>query len=568
MIQMPAPPRVNVQPINVQGFSPGAQMASVIGNLAPFLMDSYLKGQQRRTERDAKTQLADLLAESMAPRDQQNVVANQQAFGPQVVTEQVTPTPAEIQANVLRGMLASENPLIQEMGVQRNLDRIFAAPTEQWETVQDPLGRGGVGRVSSTTGELKNYQGPGDTVEDLSAEEVAQLNLPKGTVAQRVNGQLKIAHKPEDVDTKAALRNELLPEVPLPTSDVGEVVEGTQAPEGVRYAESVLSYWQAVNAKFEQNDAHDEDSRNEVRKNIMDAQRELQDALSPDPAFAGQAAINQQFSVVAELGKKIAAGEPISEMDVRKYDLARSRLQMGTPYVDRKTGETTILRMQLDPELFPPISKAKIIGRPGVEVPAETTSVSVEEQQPEARFSKEDPDLEQVAGEIEADLKNIPKDAPKIPNIPQGSRQTIRVVEEGKDLKAPLRAFLNEASHIIAEADGAGENIFGWIGWGKTSDVGGWLRQVPGFSHWGMRAVHLEKVLLELHLALAKPKLEESKFSNFEREIIGKIVGTLSPSASEEEIRLSLTRLANLLEGQYQDTLPEWMPQQTDLMVE
>jgi hypothetical protein len=62
--------------------------------------------------------------------------------------------------------------------------------------------------------------------------------------------------------------------------------------------------------------------------------------------------------------------------------------------------------------------------------------------------------------------------------------------------------------------------------------------------------------------------LEESKFSNFEREIIGKIVGTISPSASEKEIRLSLTRLANLLEGQYRDTWPEWMPQQTDLMVE
>ena len=158
MIQMPAPPRVNLQPINVQGFSPGAQMASVIGNLAPFLMDSYLKGQQRRTERDAKTQLADLLAESMAPRDQQNVVANQQAFGPPVVTEQVAPTQAEIQANVLRGMLASENPLIQEMGVQRNLDRIFAAPTEKWTPTYSPYGRKGFGQVSSTTGKVENYQ--------------------------------------------------------------------------------------------------------------------------------------------------------------------------------------------------------------------------------------------------------------------------------------------------------------------------------------------------------------------------------------------------------------------------
>jgi len=556
MIQMPAPPRVNLQPIDVRGFSPGAQKASaaaqVISNLAPFLMDSYLKGQQRRTERDAKTQLADLLAESMAPRDQQNVVANQQAFGPQIVTEQVAPTQAEIQANVLRGMLASENPLIQEMGVQRNLDRIFAAPTEQWETVQDPLGRGGVGRVSSTTGELKNYQGPGDTVEDLSAEEVAELNLPKGAVAQRVNGELKIVHTPDKdakptlmtfydqsgkdrpimemwsndervpgmledpdwgtkegpsaADIRLKIRSEAINSVPFPPDIPMASGEGGGTPRNL--TEAHLEYTMALMDAEENAGTLEGVEGAKVRSDYLKQIKELTAMLDPN-VVTGTGVAPSQMNALVDVAVKIQEGrlDEVSPHEQKLYLLAR-QAKLQPQFMTDKDGNKWVQTVNPDKfnKEFPPW-------------PAEGSEAVGLAEGGEAR------DL----GEIDT-----------IPDA-TGYWGDYHRMFQGAEATDIMEYHLNQLASVLDDAARADENIYGIQGAFKKK-FGGYIRQAG--IEISPLAERLHRSLANIQLAAAPGKIQEDRFTDKERQMVADIVGRLTPGADEQTIRDAAEALA------------------------
>ena len=121
-----------------------------------------------------------------------------------------------------RELAASDPRFIEDAKYQAFLKGTAPAPDpEQWDTVQDPYGRGGAAQKSSTTGLFKNYQGP------LSTPTAPQRRIVKG---------------PDNLNYYEDDKSRVLPGVSAPTPE--PVATGPSMPDQLKMVRQLSDNWQ------------------------------------------------------------------------------------------------------------------------------------------------------------------------------------------------------------------------------------------------------------------------------------------------------------------------------------
>lgn len=326
-------------------------------------------------------------------------------------------------------------------------------------------------------------------------------------------------NQPSPQDIIQAKRATILAAIPLPDygpQDDGE--GGTTIPtEPQQRAEIALQYWQRVYAAEKGAGTLSGPDGPERTLKLMEKIEAAQQALDPEPGYTGDTLQVQMRNDLNTIGRRIAKGESITYEQAQLYENARAERTTVQKIVNPVTNEITIFTPKLDTTLYPPLDQAIISDAPDI------TPTKGEE-----------------TGDWQAQLQESLKDA----------GYELRTIRSGDDLSLPVKGFLDEAATIMENAARNKKNIYGLMGWGKKL-VAPYARQlVPTLKQreWGLEAQKLDKVLLEIQLALAPEKLQESKFTDYERKMIKLIVGEINAAGDEATIRMSLVRLATAIQ--------------------